>query len=631
MKKWLIYILCGWSLQVAAQGQPSRKAQNHFQQALRFLGQQHFNEGIRDLKTAVALEPTYVEAHLQLALVYRKTRQYESALPHFEKAMALQGPENSIFFLQWGETALLSGKYALAQQQLTHFLTLHPLKEEEIKLANKYLKDCTFALQAMLHPIPYQAINMGEGINSPYRDYYPTLTANGETIIFSRVVNGNEDFYTAHLTEGIWSRAVPLSQRINTPQFNEGAQSISPDGKYLFFTGCNRPDGLGSCDLFVSRKEGKDWGKPTNLGNSINSSYWDSQPAISPDGMTLFFVSNRPGGYGGYDLWKTTYSEEGQWSVPENLGPEINTEFDEFKPFLHADGKTLYFSSNGWPGMGDQDIFYSRFENGKFNTPVNLGYPINTHREESGLMVSADGKTGYFSTVREDGFGDMDIYQFQLPDHLKPLPVTYVKGVVRDEETRQLLEANLLIVDLKTNLAIYNDYTSPETGDFLAVIPIGSTYSFYVEADGYLFHSDNYELTEVCTQQPYEIEISLKRIRKGQKVTMRNIFFDTDRYELLTASIGELQLLADFLKENPKVAIEIQGHTDSTGSDQSNRLLSEQRAKAVHDYLIMQQIPAQRLRYKGFGATQPSADNQSEEGRRQNRRTEFVITYDGRN
>ncbi|RYG09538.1 MAG: hypothetical protein EOO07_23700, partial [Chitinophagaceae bacterium] len=458
------------------------------------------------------------------------------------------------------------------------------------------------------------------------RDYFPALTADGETIIFSRVVNGNEDFYTSQKKEGRWQKAGPLSSSINTATFNEGAQSISPDGKYLFFTGCNRPDGFGRCDIYLSRKEGNQWGKAINLGSTINSEYWESQPSISPDGNTLYFVSNRPGGLGSYDIWKSMLNDESKWTAPVNLGAQINTAFDENTPFIHSDGKTLYFSSDGWPGMGSKDIFFSKLHDEKWSKPQNLGYPINTFNEETGLIVSADGSEGLFSSNLGGGFGELDIYRFKLPEIAKPGLVTYVKGIVRDSETNEPLEASIIVVDLKTDLALFNDNTSAETGDFLTVLPIGTTYSFDVDAPGYLFHSRHYDLKEFSGTKPFEVTLFLDKIKIGANATLANIFFDTNKFQLLPTSMAELNLLLDFLTTNDKLSIEIEGHTDSSGEKKFNEKLSENRAKEVYNFLVTNGISSKRLSYKGYGSTKPKADNTTEEGKKQNRRTEFIIT-----
>ncbi len=613
----------------SAQDSPVKKAQESFDDAQQYLRQNIYDEGIKYLDEAVKADPKFQLAFIQLGDVYKRLKAYPKAKENYQKAVnAAPTIEPRIYFVL-AESQLLSGDYVNSKANLLLFQQKYAGNDEElIRKTKKYIIDCDFAIAALKSPNKYEPINMGFYINSSNKEYFPTLTADGETIIFTRLVNGNEDFYIATRTKNDWLRAKPLSTKINTTQYNEGAQSISPDGKYLFFTGCNRPDGMGRCDIYVSKKEGKDWGQAFNLGKTINSEYWESQPSISPDGSTLYFLSNRPGGIGSYDIWKSTLTDEGAWTSPVNLGPTINTLYDESTPFIHADGRTLYFSSNGWPGFGDKDIFFSRMdENGKFSIPVNLGSPINTFNEEIGLTVTADGNEGLFSSnMQGGGFGELDIYRFKLPEKVKPLPVTYIKGVVKDRETGALLQANVLIVDLKTNNAIFNDYTSSETGDFLAVMPIGSDYYFNAEADGYLFNSQHYALKENKTNKPYEIEILLDKIKVGGKVTLQNIFFDTNKYELLPTSMAELNILADLLKNNPNLRIEIQGYTDNVGDLKLNAKLSDNRAKSVYTFLISNGIAANRLAYKGYGDTNPKADNATEEGRKQNRRTEFIVT-----
>ena len=338
-------------------------------------------------------------------------------------------------------------------------------------------------------------------------------------------------------------------------------------------------------------------------------------------------MSNRPGGFGGYDIWKSTLDSEGNWGKPVNLGPDVNTPFDENTPFVHPDGRTLYFSSNGWPGMGGMDIFYSHpGENGQWARPQNIGYPINTFNEETGLMVSADGSTGMFSSILKGGFGDMDIYSFNLPPAARPAPITYVKGIVRDKETMDFLEAKVQVVNLSTRETKFDDYTSKDNGEFLAVMPLGSAYAFNAIADGYLFYSDNFELSKATAGKPYLLEIYLEKLKPGGNVILRNIFFDTNKFELLPASLTELSSLLQLLQANTTVSIEIQGHTDNVGNAADNQKLSFQRAKAVYDYLVANKIEADRLTYKGYGATKPLATNDTAAGRQQNRRTSFQIT-----
>ena len=611
-----------------AQTSTVKKAQQNFDQAQQYLQNQAYDQAIESLEEATKSDPKFQFAYIQLGDIYRRTKTYEKAKAYYNTAVQISTVSDPRFYYGMGDACFNTGDYANARLNFIRFTEKYTGKDQEILIkAKKYIKDCDFSIVAIKTPEKYELVNMGPGINSVYRDYFPALTADGETMIFSRNVDGNEDFYISKKKDKVWQTAVPLSDIINTKQYNEGAQSISPDGMYLFFTGCNRPDGLGRCDLYVSHRNGTGWDKPFNLGAPVNSAFWESQPAISPDGSTLYFVSNRNGGYGGYDIWKTMLKGDGTWTEPQNLGPDINTPYDENTPFVHPDGQTLYFSSDGWPGLGNKDIFYSRLdENNKWGKPVNLGYPINTFNEETGLIVTPDGKEGILSTNSKGGFGNMDIYNFKMPKIARPQPITYVKGIVRDKETKELLATEIKIVNLKNKQTQYNDYTSKESGDFLAVMPIGSSYSFNVSADGYLFYSENFELSKSIADKPFVLEIFLEKIKIGTNVTLKNIFFETNKYELLPNSVVELNTLIDLLTDNSKVNIEIQGHTDNVGNTLQNEKLSLERAKAVYNYLISNKIDPERLSYKGFGKNKPLASNDTEEGRKQNRRTSFLIT-----
>ena len=614
-------------LQLPAQVSPIKKAQISFDNAQVLLKRNDYEKAALSLKDAVAADPTFSFAFLQLADLSRRLKAYDQAKTAYLNVIKLQKEKDVRMYYGLAESELMTGDYQNALTHIQLFIAAYKGNDLEfLSKAKKYQTDCLFSIEAIKSPNSFEPVNLGKEINSVYRDYFPSITADGAQLIFSRNIEGNEDFYISKKSAGVWTSPTPLSEQINTRQYNEGAQSLSPDGKYLFFTGCNRPDGLGRCDIYLSHKAGADWGAPFNLGAPINTEYWESQPAISPDG-TFYFVSNRPGGLGGYDIWKSKLKDDGYWGNPENLGPEINTPYDEHTPFIHPDGKTLYFSSDGWPGLGNKDIFLSRMDDkGKWTKPENLGYPINTFNEETGLIVSPDGKDGLFSANLKDGFGDMDIYQFKIPEAKKPAAITYVKGIVRDKKTKVLLEANVKVVNLQNLKVIYNDYTAKETGDFLAVMPIDASYSFHVNADGYLFYSENYELGNLYTDKPFLLEIELEKIQVGNNLVLKNIFFDTNQYKLLPSSYIELATLLELLKQNPGIQIEIQGHTDNVGNEASNLKLSLARSKAVYDYLIENKIPVERISYKGYGKSKPIAANDTEKNRKLNRRTSFVIT-----
>ena len=434
-----------------------------------------------------------------------------------------------------------------------------------------------------------------------------------------------EDFYASKKQDGAWQPRYPLEYPINTG-YNEGAQCISPDGHYLFFTLCNTDFGNGSCDLYWSKRIGERWSRPRNFDAPVNTKSWESQPSIAPDGKTIYFVSNRPGGFGGMDIWKTEMTEEGVFSVPVNLGETINTEYDESAPFIHADGRTLYFVSNGHPGMGGRDIFYTTLNNGEWSKPVNLGYPINTSADEINLLINAAGTTAYFSSDKDGGFGGQDLYYFTLDESLRPTPVTYIKGHVYDATTHEPLKATIELIDLSTNQTITYTNSDPTTGEFLACILTGTNVMMNVSNPYYPFYSENFSIEKDYSQlNPYLKNIPLRRPEIGETFVLRNVFFDFDKSILKNESHIELDKLVAYLSSNQNLKIEIGGHTDNQGNDDYNMNLSLQRAKSVYNYLISKGISADRMSYKGYGETKPIATNDTEEGRQLNRRTEFKV------
>ena len=602
-----------------------KEAIKQFALANQSLDDHEYNIAATELQQAIENDPKFIEAHIQLADLFRLERQYKKAIEQYVAAININPDFSRAIYLKLGDIEISDAQYEQAQQHLTKYLTYPNITDQDAYYARKLLKDCAFSIEALKHPVPFKPINMGPEINTADDEYLPVSTADESTLIFTRKINNNEDFYKSVKVNGKWQTATYLSDNINTPNYNEGAQSISQDGKYLFFTGCNRPDGLGRCDIYIAQKKGDDWGKPYDLQPPVNTPGWESQPSISADGRTLYFVSNRKGGYGGYDIWKSTVTDKG-WSEPENLGPNINTSFDEQSPFIHADDSTLYFCSNGWPGMGGKDLFVSHLgKDGKWQKPVNMGYPINSSGDENGLSVTANGTYAFFASNNLNGYGGFDIYTFELPENVRPHMVTYVKGIVTDAQTKEPLDASVEIIELEKNEAVYQDNSSVEQGDFLATLTSGKNYGLNVSKNGYLFYSANFSLIGHEPKEPYILSIALSPIEVGNKVVLNNIFFDTNKFDIKPDSKAELQKLIEFLTLNPAIHIEISGHTDNVGNDQTNQTLSENRAKAVYQYLIASGIIAQRLVYKGYGKTQPIAPNTTDENRSKNRRTEFKI------
>ncbi|HEY8781403.1 MAG TPA: OmpA family protein [Mucilaginibacter sp.] len=602
-----------------------KQAIKYFALANQSLDENLYDDAIAQLQKAIEADDKFVEAHDVLADVFRIRHQYKPAVEQYLKVIALSPDFNRSVYLKIGDEEINLALYGDALKHLEKYLTYPNITQQNNLYAQKLIADCKFSINALKHPVPFKPVNMGSEINTADDEYLPVATADESTLIFTRKINNNEDFYKSTKVDGKWQTATYLSDRINTPQYNEGAQSISQDGKYLFFTGCNRPDGLGRCDIYIAQKKGDDWGKPFDLPPPVNTSGWESQPSISSDGRTLYFVSNRKGGYGSYDIWKSTLTDNG-WGEPENLGPNINTAYNEQSPFIHPDDSTLYFCSDGWPGLGGKDLFVSRLsKDGQWQKPENLGYPINTNGDENGLTLTAEGSNAFFSSNNLGGYGGYDIYTFELPPNLRPHIVTYVKGKVNDAKTMQPLEAAVEIIDLQKNIPVYQDYSDPDQGGFLATLTSGKNYGLNISKSGYLFYSENFSLVGHQSKNPFNISVLLEPIEIGNKVILNNVFFDTNKFDLKPESIAELQKLVEFLTLNPSLQIEISGHTDDVGNDQLNQALSENRAKSVYEYLIANKIDASRLVYKGYGKTQPIAPNDSEEGRKKNRRTEFKI------
>jgi len=602
-----------------------KQAIKYFAIANQNLDDHMYDDAVANLKKAISEDSKFIEAHAVLADILRQEWNYKEAIGQYRQVISLSPDFNRSIYYKLGDSELHEAQYAEAQQHLEKYLTYTDAPKETLFIAQKLVNDCKFSIQALQHPVPFKPVNMGPEINTGDDEYFPAITADENTLIFTRKINNNEDFYKSIKVDGKWQTATFLSENINTPRYNEGALSLSQDGKVLFFTGCNRPDGLGRCDIYIAQKKGDDWAKPFDISPPVNSSAWESQPSISADGRTLYFVSNRKGGYGGYDIWKSTLGDKG-WSEPENLGPNINTSFDEQSPFIHPDDSTLYFASKGWPGMGGNDLFVSHLgKDGKWQKPENLGYPINSSGDENGLTLTANGTYAFFSSNHLEGSGGFDIYTFELPPNLRPHMVTYVKGIVKDTITKQPLEAAVEIVDLEKNIPVYQDYSSADQGDFLATLSTGKNYGLNISKDGYLFYSANFSLVGHENKNPFNLTALLQPIEVGNKVILKNIFFDTNKFDIKAESKPELQKLLDFLSLNKTVKIEVSGHTDDVGSDQFNQSLSENRAKAVYQYLIANGVNATRLVYKGYGETQPLVANDSEENRSRNRRTEFKI------
>jgi outer membrane protein OmpA-like peptidoglycan-associated protein/tetratricopeptide (TPR) repeat protein len=613
----------------------NKKAIKLYEQASASFRQRDYETGMNLLLQAVKKDSAFVEAHMSLAHNFQLFGYLPKALEHYEAAVkaAPKSPKVVGAYYTLAIEYLKQGRYAEAKEYALRFLSFHPERNNFTKDAERVVASAEFAMEAMQKPLPFAPKPLPGKVNrEDYLQYFPVLTADEEILIFTarRKEKGrDEDIFISYRQEdGTWGEPQLLSPVINTAA-SEGTCAISADGTVLVFTSCQSRRGYGSCDLFVSYRYGNEWSTPVNLGANVNSSSWESQPTLSPDGRTLFFVSDRPGGMGERDIYMTTRDEDGRWLPAVNLGAPINTYADEVSPFLYANGKRLFFASNGHIGMGDFDLYYSDWYRGRWSEPVNLGYPLNDHQSQVSLFVTADGKKGYYAQEKWEGRQQLSavLMYFDMPPQLVPQEQTaYVKGVVRDAQTLQPLKAKIELYNVQEDSLVAKVWSDTLTGEYLIVLSEGADYALEANKPGYLMKSIPFRLKETNdTLRPLTLDIMLEPITVGAKFVMSNVFFDYGKYTLREESKAELRKVVEFMQQNPEVIGEIAGHTDDIGDEKSNMQLSLLRAKAVYDYLVAEGIEPQRLRYKGYGETQPAVPNTSDENRAQNRRIEFRI------
>ena len=629
----LFLISCNANAQWYEPLKVNKKATGLYLQGFNDAKNYKYEAAIKQINNAIKIDPKYVDAYLSLAGIYADLKNYNESISNFEKALSLDEVYSKFYLLPYSISLAGAGKFQKALEVVNQFLTIPKLNDRSIKAAEFRKKNYQFAVDfERKHPsynYVFKPINAGDNINSNFSEYYPAITIDGKKIVFTRRLNssqgGNEDFFESDLINNAWTKAKPLQGNINSPQYNEGAQSISQDGQWLFFTGCMFPEGIGSCDIYISHLTKQGWSAPENLGPNVNSEFWESSPSISPDKRDLYFSSSVPGGYGGKDIWVSHRKDNGGWSEPQNLGPAINSAGDEACPFIHADNQTLYFNSTGLQGYSEKaDLFISRKKpDGTWSEAENLGYPINTTDEEGSLIVSSDGKTAFYASDKNDSKGGLDIYTFELREDIRPLKTLWVKGKVYDKKTKVGLPSSVQLTDVVSK-QMMSKLQTDEDGNYLVTLPVGKNYAFNVNRKGYLFYSENFNLTSV-TDSVFNVDIPLQPIEVNANIILKNVFFDTKQTKLKPESITELDNVVRLLNENPKLKILIGGHTDNVGKPEDNQKLSLGRSVAVVNYLLGKGVKNDRLSFKGFGETKPIVDNKTEIGKAQNRRTELSV------
>ena len=640
MRKTLIFLLLIIAIVVHSQvreiaySTQSKKAISAYKDAEKLYLEGNMEAALPKLENAIGYDQNFIEAWLLKGDVERDLGFNFEALLTYKKVISIDGDFFPVTYYFAGNLSLEAGLYDESVSFFESFLLYNNVRPEiQLQTLDK-LARARFGSYAMSHPNSDSIQILNDSINSTADEYINSLRFDNNEMLFTRRFKPDsmlsdgllmEKFFLSKKVQDFWQKADDLN--LNWPVDDQiGALSVSADGNTMYFAACGLQDGFGSCDIYQSTLVNNAWEQPVNLGERVNSTGWDSQPCISADGNQLYFVSKRKGGFGESDLWKCVRLSDGSWSDAINLGEFLNTSGNEMAPYLHADGKSLYFSSTGHIGMGNADLFLSRLDGAdRWSKPENLGFPVNTIGEELNIIYNSDGNQAYISCNRKDGFGGFDIYSV-LPDTKnKPAAVSFVKVIVRDSISKVYLSSDYNIIDLKSTIEIVSGLTDQRTGSFIQALPNGKQYSLLVRKSGYCIHTEHFNLEKRSDNQPLIIEILLLPIKIGSTIVLNNVFFDVDKSEIKSESISELNHVVDFLSLNPEIKIELGGHTDSDGDTNSNLKLSSDRAESVRNYLIGKGIVEDRITAKGYGSTIPVATNLTMEGKRMNRRTEFKI------
>ena len=634
----LVTILLFYSCSIAQPGMQwstkSKKAIKYAEQSRQALSEIDMTTGLPNYRNAIELcnkaiakDPNFIEAYMLKADYATSANMLPEAIVAYRKTLEINPnfTQTGFVYLELANLEWANGEYAEALVHAQQYKKVPGANKELFEQVDWLILNCEFAVNAIKNPVPFDPKNLGTGVNTINPEYLPTLTVDQEELLFTRLLgNGRraqEDFFVSRYDGEHWQLGEPMPGNINT-SFNEGAPTFAPDGRTLIFVGCQNESGryggnrrgYGSCDLFVTIKEGNLWLDPINLAGGINTSNWETQPSLSADGKTLYFIrgsvratgrKNKRNG----DIYVSKLQDDGAWGEPEKLPDHVNTPLSESSVFIHPDGRTLYFGSNGHVGMGGYDLYMTQKKpDGTWGEVKNLGYPINTKDDELSLLVFADGELAIMASDRPGGYGSLDLYGFELPESNKPTKTIYMTGLVYNKKTNEKLQANFSLVDLESKQEVVFSQSDRKTGQFFVTLPIDREYALLVEKEGYQPYSINFDLqVPENSDEPYHQDVPLVPLNDmDEEIVLQNVFFDLDSYKIREKSYVELNKLVQHLKRNNTMKIELQGHTDAQGDPDQNMVLSTNRAKAVMDYLISQGIESFRLTSKGYGETKPA-------------------------
>ncbi len=612
----------------------SKKAIKSYKLGSSYYSAKNYNEAILHLDKALHHDSEFIEAWLLLGDIYSDLKRFDEAIGAYNSAIALDSTFFPPVYYFLGNIYYEQGDYSNSSKSLRNLLKQESISDDLKALSLVKLVSVDTANYLVNNPVANNPINIGSPLNTTNDEYINFVNTGFDMLMLTKRTKQprytgmqyKEELYYSELYDSIWSTPKQVKLGWKDESLNMGTINFSTDGKTMYFTGCYWPDSFGGCDIYSADKEGTHWLEPNNMGSSINTTTWESQPIISSDGKRMYFASKRPGGKGGSDIWMSIKLKNNSWSPPVNMGDSINTEKDEMTPFLHADGNTLFFASNGHPGLGGWDLFVSRADEiGRWSLARNIGYPINTKYNEIVIFSSIDGKFSWISSDRAGGYGKYDIYEFENYDKILPQKVMYVEGLVVNKETKEPINAKVEITNLHTSEIINTTFSDSLNGEFLIVLFPGIDYAFNISKKGFLFLSENINLQDTVVDKSIKQQFELSPLLKGNKQIMNNVSFEFNSHKLLQSSTIELNKLSEMLAINPNINIQIIGHTDSIGNDEYNMKLSKKRAESVQKFLIAKGIQITRLSTLAKGASMPIDSNITEEGRAKNRRTEVLF------
>jgi outer membrane protein OmpA-like peptidoglycan-associated protein len=618
------------------------KTKKQFEKAYSLYLKGETSQASEKLREIIVKEPDFATPYFLIGLIGANKDNITTIEKFFPKVYELcPDYSNPLLYFYLGLIDYTNEKFDTSVKHFQHFKSLAQddptITDSLISEADNYIEWSLFISETKSNPVDFNPSQINN-ICTKDDEYLPFISLDKEKIFFTRGTYVNEDTISSFYEKsnvvrkelfcmatlqpnGNYDKGFPLPEPFNKV-YNEGGATLTADNRDLYYTVCQPNEDYLNCDIYHSQWLGEYWSDIQNAGQNINGTgTWESQPCISPDGKTLYFVSNRAGGYGGLDIWYSKKLSDGSWGKPINAGPRINTPNNEKAPFIHPDGVSFYFSSTGWRGLGGYDLFYLRLDDKKMKHPINLGYPINTEGDEIGVYITLGNGMAYFASNNIDKDKNWDIYSFNIEDKFKPMKTKLIKGNIIDS-TEDLSGTTLELTRISNKAKTSYDI-DPLTGKFAVVVLDDEQYLLKAKKEGYAFESKL--LTNNIIKEDKPIEMEIKELQIGESYIIKDILFATNSYEITPESQEVIDAFIDYLNEYPKIRCTIEGHTDNVGSDEDNLILSENRAKAVADYIIKSRIREDRIKYKGYGAKKPVADNSTEEGKAQNRRTVFKI------